>query len=241
MYTSGENVWTDWHHQRVAYHVSPQQWSLATAPLVDQNGSVPLRRTMRRTLCVVLDLDQTLVHTTPFQRHQRYDQVIEYRDARVRDVEGVPRTSSWYGMNVRAHASELLRYLGRTAMVAVYTSGTREYARLVVDLLAMDVPDSRIWSREHCEQDAIFSKRLDPLLAHHALDASNVVFIDDNLQSTRNCRRYLLPVPPFCSHVDSVCRELVLVLEQLRGVLDLHESLQELRQKMLTVGGAPSS
>lgn len=122
---------------------------------------------------VLLDLDNTLVHTTPGERaHPGYDAFPYDRSAVV---------------HVRPYARAFLAHLmkaSETYEFGFWTCGTRDYARYVVNGLlelvgAPDWPVRILLTRDDATIcDAAYVKDLD--LAKRRFDLTHVVLLDDN-------------------------------------------------------------
>lgn len=153
---------------------------------------------MKRT--IILDLDETLVHSKTDPPPENYDFIIHPRI----DGQIVP----FYVLK-RPGVDELLKKASERFEVVVFTAGLREYASLVLDLLdpTGEVISHRLY-RDSCrEVDGRFVKDLSEV----GRDLGRVAIVDDNPGSYALQRENAVPIKPFVSDLDD--KELEKVME----------------------------
>lgn len=141
---------------------------------------------------IVLDLDETLIHTD--NRHsgppdRRY--VLYLQEAHMKGT-------------MRPYVKEFLDFLRDTfARVIVWTAGTREYAEAVVDVLfESDKRPYLVLARENCRESLVpngmvYTKPTTPLAHQHDIDPTLVLTIDDKPHTFSHNHRNGLLIPPY--------------------------------------------
>ncbi|XP_068322438.1 uncharacterized protein [Pyrus communis] len=148
---------------------------------------------------VLLDLDETLVHSVTGPPPKKFDFVVRPR------IRG--KIMTFYVVK-RPGVDEFLEKLGNKYEVVVFTAGLREYATLVLDRLDRKRVISHRLYRDTCtEVNGRFVKDLSGL----GRDLSRLVIVDDNPNAYCFQPENAVPIRPF---VDDVAdRELRRVLE----------------------------
>lgn len=168
---------------------------------------------------IVLDLDETLVHTLSddeFNKSNKgYELLRLYPDLRGRlyklDVQG----SVMWSVK-RPHVDIFLRYvLNNFGKVIVWSAGSDEYVHVVVDWLFGTIlisPDA-VYGRSFCEKESdkkfvkpIRKLTIQPELAN-SVRMDNTLFIDDNVISTSPNPSNAVTIPryhPSPSHVSEL-------------------------------------
>lgn len=91
-------------------------------------------------LCLVLDLDETLVHSS-FQKSRRYDAVLPFV------VDGVAHNIY---TTIRPGCSDFLKQVGARYEIIIYTASLGAYAKSIVRLIDTDSVVSRVLCRRDC-------------------------------------------------------------------------------------------
>lgn len=134
---------------------------------------------------IVLDLDETLVHT--FTGPGGYD--IAKKQPHLQDrLFSIKLDGDFLWGLVRPYARDLIINLQKYYEVGVWSAGTRDYVLEIVKILfPPEKPPVFIWSREYCEpmfseqkSDPINKKPLTKLyLTFPQMDRTNTLIIDD--------------------------------------------------------------
>lgn len=152
--------------------------------------------------CIVLDIDETLVHTT--------DDIAAYKKLKIMDnPEHVHLRDRVYNMEiamddgeiykcwgvVRPHVYEFLEFcFSYFKIVAIWSAGQKEYVDAIVSFLFRDLPRPHIiYSFDDCEiynkKDKILFKPLSKLTSkspmRNKMDLKNTMIIDDNEDTFR--------------------------------------------------------
>ncbi|XP_062016953.1 uncharacterized protein LOC133733325 [Rosa rugosa] len=152
---------------------------------------------------IVLDLDETMVHSQAGSPPEKYDFVVRPR------IDGM--VLDFYVLK-RPGVDELLEKLGEKYEVVVFTAGLREYASLVLDRLDGKRVISHRLYRDSCKEvDGKFVKDLSGL----GRDLRRVVIVDDNPNSYALQPENGVPVRPFLD--DMADRELGKLVEFFEG------------------------
>ncbi|XP_050368132.1 uncharacterized protein LOC126786369 [Argentina anserina] len=148
---------------------------------------------------IVLDLDETMVHSQAGPPPEKYDFVVRPR------IDGM--VMDFYVLK-RPGVDEFLEKLAEKYEVVVFTAGLREYASLVLDRLDRKRVVSHRLYRDSCKEvDGKFVKDLSGL----GRDLSRVVIVDDNPNAYALQPENGVPVRPFLD--DMADRELGKLLE----------------------------
>ncbi|KAL6206753.1 PREDICTED: carboxy-terminal domain RNA polymerase II polypeptide A small phosphatase 1-like [Fragaria vesca subsp. vesca] len=168
---------------------------LAGGPLPPQES--PEKKT------IVLDLDETMIHSQAGAPPENYDFVVRPR------IDGM--VLDFYVLK-RPGVDEMLEKLGEKYEVVVFTAGLREYASLVLDRLDRKRVISHRLFRDSCKEvDGKFVKDLSGL----GRDLRRVVIVDDNPNSYSLQPENGVPVRPFLD--DMADRELGKLVEFFEG------------------------
>ncbi|GLU13857.1 hypothetical protein SLE2022_304670 [Rubroshorea leprosula] len=158
-------------------------------PIVNRHLLPPLATDKKRT--IVLDLDETLVHSRPDPPPKSYDFVVRP------EIEG--HTVPMYVLK-RPGMDEFLKEISEKFEVVVFTAGLKQYAALVLDNLD---PEGRIFNhrlyRESCkEARGRYVKDLSEL----GRDLRNVVIVDDNPKSYTLQPENAIPIKAFVNDLE---------------------------------------
>ncbi|ORX59768.1 hypothetical protein DM01DRAFT_1381290 [Hesseltinella vesiculosa] len=142
-----------------------------------------------RKLILVLDLDQTLIHTSSSLETKTWlnDEDIANQEI-FKDIRQfvLPNAPTEYHLKLRPGVQKFLTELAGLYELHVYTMGTRDYAKAVVKELdpSGDLFRDRIMAREdnerlaHAQRSSEFTKSLDRVLTNNK---SMVAVLDDRL------------------------------------------------------------
>lgn len=167
-------------------------------------------------MTIVLDLDETLVHSKPDLPPEKYDFIVRPT------IDG--RVITFY-VAKRPGVDELLGFLGKgrdVFEVVVFTAGLRAYASLVLDKLDEgQVVVHRLY-RDSCRE---FEGRYVKDLMELGRDLRRVVIVDDNPCSYSLQPENGISVRPFVD--DGEDRELWRLMELMEGLVDGFEDLRD--------------
>ncbi|KAL1805710.1 hypothetical protein ACET3Z_028778 [Daucus carota] len=152
---------------------------------------------------VFLDLDETLIHSSPEIPPGKFDFVV--RPA----IDG--RKVEFF-VSKRPFVDEFLENLGKKYEIVVFTAGIEEYASLVIDKIDPNKVISHRLYRDSCkENEGRFVKDLSEL----GRDMKRVVLVDDNPNSYEFQPDNAIKIKPFIDDFED--GELKKVMEFLQG------------------------
>lgn len=177
----------------------------------------------RQTLtnrCIVLDIDETLVHTfenvSDLYQLRLFDNP-KYLPIRQRlYVMSLPQTGNICWGITRPHAKEFLRFcFSYFRTIIVWSAGIRPYVEGVCKILFRDLPaPNLILAREDCEFNPAIqslSKPLDRLYYTHATvcTAKNTLILDDRPEVVGNNPHNAVVIPPYrpATTIDDLMRD----------------------------------
>ncbi|XVF40264.1 hypothetical protein PTKIN_Ptkin01aG0098300 [Pterospermum kingtungense] len=138
-----------------------------------------------KTRTIVLDLDETLVHSCLDPPPPRYDFTVS------RDIDGV--VVKFYVIK-RPGVDEFLEMISKKYEVVVFTAGHEGYASKVLDILDPKGCISHRFYRDSCKQvRGKFMKDLSEM----GRDLSKIVIVDDNPKSYALQPENGIPIKPF--------------------------------------------
>ncbi|XP_010538579.1 PREDICTED: carboxy-terminal domain RNA polymerase II polypeptide A small phosphatase 1-like [Tarenaya hassleriana] len=167
---------------------------------------------------IVLDLDETLIHSSTERPEGPYDFVVRPR------IDGQMLT---FFVIKRPGVDEFLRKIGEKYTVVVFTAGLPEYASMVLDHLD---PRRRVIShrlfRNSC---TIMDGRLVKDLGRVVGDMRRVVIVDDNPNSYALQPENAFPIKPFTDDLmDEELRKLGAFFDDCDGFDDMRVALKQL-------------
>ncbi|CAE6217286.1 unnamed protein product [Arabidopsis arenosa] len=142
---------------------------------------------------IVLDLDETLVHSSMEKPQVPYDFVVNPK------IDGQILT---FFVIKRPGVDEFLKKIGEKYQIVVFTAGLREYASLVLDKLD---PERRVISRSfYRDACSEIDGRLVKDLGFVMRDLRRVVIVDDNPNSYALQPENAFPIKPFSDDLGDV-------------------------------------
>lgn len=176
----------------------------------------PLVSSKKRT--VVLDLDETLVHSTTGTPPPNYDFMI------TPIIEGV--TMNFYVLK-RPGVDEFLEAISKKYEVVVFTAGLEQYASLLLDVLDPKGLISHRLYRDSCKP--LVKRRFAKDLSTTGRDLGNVVIVDDNPRSYALQPANAIPIKRFVDDVeDKELEKLVGFFERYcDGFEDMREAVKQ--------------
>ncbi|KAK8992454.1 hypothetical protein V6N11_048535 [Hibiscus sabdariffa] len=134
---------------------------------------------------IVLDLDETLVHTSLGPPPLRYDFIVS------RVVDGV---TVYFYVFKRPGVDEFLEIISKKYEVIVFTAGHKEYASKVLDVLDPNGYVSHRFYRDSCKQ---VCGNIVKDLSEFGRDLRKVAIVDDNPKSYSLQPENGIPIKPF--------------------------------------------
>ncbi|GAA0172723.1 hypothetical protein Leryth_027228 [Lithospermum erythrorhizon] len=164
---------------------------------------------------IVLDLDETLVHSQASPRPERFDFVVKP----VIDGEMV----EFYVLK-RPFLDELLEALSKKFEIVVFTAGVEEYASLVLDKIDGGGLISHKLYRDSCKEvDGRFVKDLSGM----GRDLSKVLIVDDNPTCYMFQPENAIPIRPFIDNAgDGELWKLKQFLDGCDEVTDMRDAVK---------------
>jgi RNA polymerase II subunit A small phosphatase-like protein len=164
---------------------------------------------------VVLDLDETLVHSKMDPPPDRFDFLVRPR------IDG--EIMNFY-VQKRPGVEDLLAALGERFEVVVFTAGRREYASLVLDRLDRKGVVAHALYRDACKEiDGKYVKDLSGL----GRDLRRVLIVDDNPNAYGLQPENAIPIVPFTGDLgDRELGRLMEFLDGCDGVEDMREAVK---------------
>ncbi|KAF3451333.1 hypothetical protein FNV43_RR07428 [Rhamnella rubrinervis] len=169
--------------------------------LVFDKSLPPMGSQEKRT--VFLDLDETLVHSSPDPPPERFDFVVRPR------IEG--EVLNYYVLK-RPGVDEFLEALADRYEVVVFTAGLKEYASLVLDRLDRKGVIAHRLYRDSCKE---VEGRLVKDLSELGRELKSVVIVDDNPNSYMLQPGNAVPVRAFVDDMED--RELSKLVSFFKG------------------------
>jgi len=167
----------------------------------------------RKKKCLVLDLDETLVHSS-FKKVPKADFLVPV------DIDGVVHTV--YVLK-RPYTDEFLIECSKLYEIVLFTASLSKYADPLLDMLdTRSTIDYRLF-REHCVQkDYCYVKDLSKL----GRRLKDCIIIDNSAQSYIFQPSNAIPIPSwFDDPKDTALRDLIPVLQKLSKVPDVRKCL----------------
>lgn len=157
-------------------------------PLIHNRSIKPFDETKKT---IVLDLDETLIHSSMEKPQVPYDFVVKPK------IDGQILT---FFVIKRPGVDEFLKKIGEEYQVVVFTAGLREYATLVLDELD---PERRVISRSfYRDACSEIDGRLVKDLGFVMRDLRRVVIVDDNPNAYALQPENAVPIKQFCDDLE---------------------------------------
>lgn len=173
----------------------------------------PRKPNLRTKKCLVLDLDETLVHSS-FKRVTNADFLVPV------DIDGIIHKVY---VCKRPYADEFLASCAKHFEIVLFTASLSKYADPLLDMFDVKKTIHHRLFRQHCVQDKqIYVKDLRTL----GRRMQDIIFIDNSPQSFLYQPQNAIPIPSwFDDKTDTALRDLIPVLEYLSTADDVRDSL----------------
>lgn len=141
---------------------------------------------MEKKLVLIVDLDETIIHTLEYDEPQNFKAVFQFRSQQNVKVQHT---------KLRPYVHRFLRIISNYYELHIFTFGTKSYANAIVKYLDPQKKyfKNRILSRE----DSINSKYKVDNLKHMFPGGDNMVCIIDNLETVWQSVPNMIPVKPY--------------------------------------------
>ena len=154
---------------------------------------------------LILDLDQTLIHTLSNAEAARLIRLDEKYYMGL--LFHIHIDNVGYMIMKRPFLREFLIFcFQRFETVSVWTAATKKYAEKVVDEIFEDLPHpTHLWHRKMCKKDADgqLYKVLSDFARETGLDLSSLCIIDDNETTCIQNGDRAIPIPPWMPRADT--------------------------------------
>lgn len=107
------------------------------------NITLPKSKYGKKKRLLLLDLDETLVHSENFQEGVQYDFIVDFMDYSGKSLDSV-------GIFFRPYAEQFLKDVAEDYVVAIFTAQTQEYADAVCNQLDPEGVIQEKYYRQHC-------------------------------------------------------------------------------------------
>ncbi|ESQ33900.1 hypothetical protein EUTSA_v10009741mg [Eutrema salsugineum] len=168
---------------------------------------------------IILDLDETLVHSTTQVPGVRYDFMVMVKmETEIMPIFVVKRPG----------VTEFLERLGESYKVAVFTAGLEDYASQVLDKLDKNGVISQRLYRDSCTE--VNGKYVKDLSLVVGKDLGNALIVDDNPSSYSLQPENGVPIKAF---VDDLKDQELLKLVEFLEICDVYEDMRDAVQDLL--------
>ena len=167
---------------------------------------------------LILDIDETLIHTQSYDRYGVYDFSFTLVDSNKRNYN--------YYTNTRPFLKEFLEYAFDNFKVAIWSAGGEDYINAIVDKLGVDKSKLEfIWTRDRCtikinqSGDYYGEKNLNKV-RKIGWDLDDVLILDDVEETAKNNYGNLIKIKPFYN--DKSDTELLKLMSYLEKIKDIN-------------------
>ncbi|XP_017250696.2 RNA polymerase II C-terminal domain phosphatase-like 4 [Daucus carota subsp. sativus] len=147
----------------------------------------------REKLCLVLDLDQTLLHTKPLHKLSPEEITGLCNSTRKKDLRRWKAMGVEYLTKLRPYVRKFLREASKLFHMYVYTNGSRDYARIMVGFL--DPHGVYFGSRVLSKEDSTVKGQKGLDVVH--VNKSGVLILDDTENVWARDRSNLVLIKPY--------------------------------------------
>jgi Dullard-like phosphatase family protein len=170
-------------------------------------GPVYLPRNFRHKPTLLLDMDETLIHSEEFKGHRKYDIVVE--------MGGSGQPKAKIGVFVRPYCKEFLRRMRQKYELVIFTAARQDYADKVLDQLdpLNDLFSFRLY-RQHCTQ--VTGTYVKDFRVVKNRNPSEMILVDNLIYSYAANMKNGIPIKPFIDEKDDC--ELCFLANKLDGI-----------------------
>lgn len=195
-------------------------------PLLEQ-PLLPTRKQADKPL-VILDLDQTLIHSVLYDEFMVYKTFNTHRQPRI-DFRLILKDGSDFVVSIRPGLDDFLRYVFANFRVAIWTAAQKEYATEILQRIMTPLQYNQlafIFTQRECAWSKKYTGPTKPayriLQLLPGLDLSRTVLCDDNHLSTEDFAENTVLVQPYNvlqndADLDQEFERLARYLERLFG------------------------
>uniref|UniRef100_A0A7C9AKM4 Protein-serine/threonine phosphatase n=1 Tax=Opuntia streptacantha TaxID=393608 RepID=A0A7C9AKM4_OPUST len=187
-------------------------------------GLPPLQDRKKKT--VFLDLDETLIHSSPDPPPEKFDFIVRPQ------IDG--EIMNFYVLK-RPGVDELLEFLSGKFEIVIFTAGLEEYASAVLDELDKNRVINHRLFRDSCrEMDGKFVKDLSQV----GRDLWKVVIVDDNPSSYSFQPENAIRIRPFVDDMeDQELGKLIEFFRECEDAEDVRDTLTSIGARLQGKGG----
>lgn len=128
------------------YNIAKRIRDSGFASIVEKKTTVRLKRDFKKLKTIILDLDETLIHSEDFVPGRSYDYIF------VMDNTTYPHKKDEIGVFFRPYLMEFLERLSKKFELVIFTAGRQDYADHILDRID---PENKYFAhrlyRQHCD------------------------------------------------------------------------------------------
>jgi Dullard-like phosphatase family protein len=144
----------------------------------------------KRNRTLVIDLDETLVHSEPYLEHKKYDHVLSLTRGRI-------------GVLIRPYLDKFLNQLNKNFNLILFTASGEAYATKVIDIIDPKCKYfSKFYTRSHCM--LLNGNNVKSLRAINIIEKEDVMIIDNAIYAFPFDLSNTLLVKPFYGEADDI-------------------------------------
>jgi RNA polymerase II subunit A small phosphatase-like protein len=166
---------------------------------------------------LVLDLDETLIHTEcEYQMESNYDFKIVFD-------EGGWDNKTTYFVKKRPYLNDFLEFAFNNFKVAIWTAAGKDYASEILIRCGIDLKDlSFLWTRDRCVIKTNFygSYSLKDLSNIKEFDLKQILIVDDVEETASNNPNNLILIKPYIYGKDEELLKVIKYLEIIKNEPD---------------------
>ncbi|XP_010549563.1 PREDICTED: probable C-terminal domain small phosphatase [Tarenaya hassleriana] len=208
-------------HHRLLRCVSRFFRATASSCIASKNGYKKLEKHNKKKRTILLDLDETLVHSTTQPPRGKIDFMV-----RIKIGSGIIPLF----VVKRPGVNEFLKRISEEFRVVVFTAGLEDYASQVLDKLDQNRVISQRLYRDSCKE--VNGKYVKDLSLVVGKDLGSVLMVDDNPFSYSFQPENGLPIKPFVDDMND--RELMKLADFFEGCYryeDMRDAVNEFLSK----------
>ncbi|MCL7050943.1 hypothetical protein MKW94_030086 [Papaver nudicaule] len=188
---------------------------------------------VRKKLCLVLDLDHTLLHSVRIQDVSVDDQ--EYLNARVSSMKDMDGNNLYkpieFYTKLRPHTREFLKKASGMFKLFIYTMGSRDYAQDMARLLD---PDGVLFKNNIASRDDYATKNRKHLDVLAGPNKKNTIIVDDSKHVWHENKKNLILIDKYEYFVEEKGSH-KLKKDDEQKIVDEDEALQSISEVLQDV------
>lgn len=187
---------------------------------------------------LVLDLDETLIHSAPYPPHKnvefikpKYDEPSIPIDIDSNDDHTITDSIDELYVYKRPFLDEFLSYATKNFEVFIYTYGERDYAEPILNMILPDVDEDHRLYRDSCilKKKKVIFKDLKMLKRKN----EDLIFIDDNDEAFKCHPKNTILIPQWNGFPqDRILKDwLIPILEQCKHASDIRDVIKKVSSR----------